>query len=104
MATTGKSTTHKSLSGQNDTSTCSKTQDSEKNSFKPYNLVTHQVYKATEIDGYPSRVVIFRFIKVNYYDGDPVICGVDLATKYPISLFPHMWDFKELTSLELELI
>lgn len=62
-----------------------------------------RVYRIIEREIPDPRTVIFRYIKTNYYDGDPFYCGVDLATLSICSLFPDQWEFQELSLLEQEL-
>jgi len=64
-------------------------------------LVPQTIYLAIEWN--EERFVKFRYVKTNYYDGEPVYAGVDLATGNVCSLFPTMWSFQELSSLEQEL-
>ena len=66
-------------------------------------LEHQKIYRATEKYEDNPRVVTFRYVKTNYYDGEPMFGGVDLSTGSTCSLFTDMWSFQELSLLEQEL-
>lgn len=104
MATTDKSISLQNLNEQNDTSTSSKTQDLEKNYSEALSLlVTNKAYRAEEKD-VPQRVVFFRFLHIEYYDGEPYIRGITATRNTKCVLYPKSWDIYALSGLEEELL
>ena len=100
MATTDKSTKLLNSNEQKSTSSTLETPDLVKNSAK---LEHQKIYRAIEKYESEPRIILFRYIKTNYYGGEPMLAGIDLTTGFTCSLFTEMWEFQELSLLEREL-